>query len=62
MAIADKQRALSAHVSGGVTGSRRSRRRSTVRRCVLMPLAIAWAVALHEVDGVLVEIEAQYPI
>jgi hypothetical protein len=29
---------------------------------VLMPLANAWAVALHEVDRVLVEIEAQYPI
>jgi hypothetical protein len=29
---------------------------------VLMPLASAWAVALHEVDGVLVKIEAQYPI
>jgi hypothetical protein len=26
-----------------------------------MPLANAWAVALHEVDGVLVEIKAQYP-
>jgi hypothetical protein len=29
---------------------------------VLMPLASAWAVALHEADGVLVEIEFQYPI
>ena len=26
--------------------------------CVLLPLASAWTVALHEVDGVLVEIEA----
>jgi hypothetical protein len=29
---------------------------------VLMSRASAWAVALHEVGGMLVEIEAQYPI